>query len=92
MRIYPPLIRPQDMKYRDACAKYNLKRYEILNEAERAVQVSYASINSYKGLTVKQASVHFHYDFLEAVKGIIIAFANAQAYVTRFQLHTVLEN
>lgn len=36
------------MNYRDACMKYNVRRQEILNEAERAVEVSYALMDSYK--------------------------------------------
>ena len=29
------------MNYRDACVKYNVRRQEILNEADMAVEVSY---------------------------------------------------
>ena len=75
------------MKYRDACMKYNVKRQEILNEAEKAVEVSYAFMNSLKRvLIVKQASVQFNYDFIEAIKVIITAFANAQWCVPCFRL------
>jgi hypothetical protein len=76
------------MNYRYSCIKYNMRRQEILSEAERAVEVSCAFINSIRGtdLIVKQASVQFNYDFIEAVKLIITAFANAQWCVPCYRL------
>lgn len=43
--IYPPLIQSQDMNYRDACTKYNVRRQEILNEVEGVVEVSCVFVN-----------------------------------------------
>ena len=43
-------------------------------------------------LIVKQVSVQFHYDVTEAIKDIIIAFANAQWCVLRFPLQFIIED
>lgn len=80
----PALILLQDNNYRNSCIKYNMKRLETLDEVEKAVDVSYPPRIPVRHLILKQATVQFNYDFLEAIGGLITAFSNAQACVPHF--------